>query len=180
MDYFRNSFAKNIDGIVTLYDVRYSYNKNKSILHSDEGLKEKFKSRLLTLLSLSNCPLMISALEEILECLDEPFIDNRVNKEFKDTFKDIPVEDDEEEIQVKKRVSPFSNDSNNLEEFFQTNIESSNVLEEFTLELIKKALEKYDFNLTRTSRHLGISPRTLRVKIQEIKKRESGETVNNH
>ena len=177
MDYFRNSFAKNIDGIVTLYDVRYAYNKNKAILHSDEGLKEKFKSRLLVLSTSSNCPLMMAAIEEILELLDEPLVE--IPK--KPIKKEIPMEEiDQVEIQVKKRPSPFSNDSNNLEEFFQTNIESSNVLEDFTLELIKKSLEKYDFNLTKTSKHLGISPRTLRVKIQEIKKRESGETVTNH
>lgn len=176
MDYFRNSFAKNIDGIVTLYDVRYAYNKNKSILHSDEGLREKFKARLSTLSTSSNCPLMISAIEEILELLEEPVV-IIPKKSFK---KEIEVEVEQEEVQVKKRPSPFSNDSNNLEEFFQTNIESSNILEDFTLELIKKSLEKYDFNLTKTSKHLGISPRTLRAKIQEIKKREASETVTNY
>jgi DNA-binding NtrC family response regulator len=175
MDYFRNSFAKNIDGIVTLYDVRYAYNKNKSILHSDEGLREKFKARLLTLSTSSNCPLMISAIEEILELLEEPIV-IPPKRSFK---KESPVEE-EVIVQVKKRPSPFSNDCNNLEEFFQTNIESSNILEDFTLELIKKSLEKYDFNLTKTSKHLGISPRTLRAKIQEIKKRESGETITNY
>lgn len=170
MDYFRNSFAKNIDGIVTLYDVRYAYNKNKSILHSDEGLKEKFKARLLTLSTSSNCPLMISAIEEILELLEEPLVITPT-KSFK---KEIPYIE-QADIQLKKRPPLFSNDSNNLEEFFQTNIESSNILEDFTLELIKKSLERYGFNLTRTSKHLGISPRTLRAKIQEIKKRESSE-----
>lgn len=177
MDYFRNSFAKNIEGIVTLYDVRYTYSKHKQLIHSDPGLKEKFRERIQGLISkiddvtgetipVSNCPLLISAVEEIVESLDEPII--QIEKPIKNKSIHFEVA---EEVK-KKRPSLFTEDCNDLEDFFQKRSTSSNILEEVTLEVIKKALDKFDSNLTQTAKHLGISSRTLRTKIQDIKKRE--------
>lgn len=177
MDYDRNSFAKNIDGLVTLYDVRSTYNKHRNLIHSDDGLKDKFKKRITGLvrkedevtgdiIPVSHCPLMIAAVEEILEYLEDGIYTPPPK---------VSLKDEEEIIEVpikKKRPSLFTQDSNNLEDFFNNRSESGNLLEEVNLEVIKKALEKHEFNLTKASKYLGISPRTLRTKIQEIKNRE--------
>lgn len=185
MDYDRNSFAKSIEYIATLYDVRYAYNKNKHLLHSDEGLKDKFKKRITSLIRhtdevtgevspASQCPLLISAVEEILENLEDEL--EEVRPRFKATLEpvtEIVVEPERvKKEEPKTRPSPFKRDSNNLEEFFYKRSNTDNLLEEVSLEVIKKALENNDYNLTRTSKVLGISHRTLRTKIREIKKRE--------
>lgn len=110
MDYDRNSFAKNIDGLVTLYDVRSTYNKHKYLIHSDSGLKDKFKKRITGLIRkedeltgditpMSHCPLMIAAVEEILEYLEE-----EISLPVKSTVKDEEVI---EVVQVRKRSHPY-------------------------------------------------------------------------
>jgi DNA-binding NtrC family response regulator len=172
MDYFRNSFAKNIDSIVTLYDVRYAYNKNKEILHADDGLSEKFIERLNYLRATTTCTLMMACLDEIIELLGEPIIREVVPI-------DVQVEVEEKAPEPKPRKNLFKEDANNLEEFFKKKSSSENLLEAVTLEIIKRSLEDNDFNLTKTAKNLGISPRTLRSKILDIRKREECDEQSN-
>jgi DNA-binding protein Fis len=168
MDYFRNSFAKDIDSIVTLYDIRHAYNKNKTLLHTDEGLKQKFSKRIIALKEKSSCVLMNACVEEILECLDDANV--VVAPRFLE--RSPPREKKVNLLKVKPKHTKSA--GRNLELFFlELTYNGKAVLEEMILEVVKRTLEYNHHNLSKTASQLGISPRTLRSKLYDIKKKES-------